>query len=47
MDNEHRRADDNIGHSKLELLVELQIHQTELEMQNLELKDCLLYTSLI
>ena len=39
MDNEHRRADDNINHSKLELLVELQIHQTELEMQNLELKE--------
>lgn len=39
MDNEHRRIDDDIGHSKLELLIELQIHQTELEMQNLELKE--------
>ncbi|AEJ01983.1 PAS/PAC sensor signal transduction histidine kinase [Nitrosomonas sp. Is79A3] len=39
MDNEHRRKDDDISHSKLELLVELQIHQTELEMQNLELKE--------
>jgi len=39
LDNEHRRKDDDISHSKLELLVELQIHQTELEMQNLELKE--------
>ncbi len=39
MDNEHRRKDDDISHSKLELLVELQIHQAELEMQNLELKE--------
>ena len=38
MDSEHRRADDAISHSKMELLVELQAHQTELEMQNLELK---------
>jgi len=39
MGSEHRRADDVISHSKMELLVELQIHQTELEMQNLELKE--------
>lgn len=39
MDNDHRRIDDDISHSKLELLIELQIHQTELEMQNLELKE--------
>lgn len=38
MDSEHRRVDDAISHSKMELLVELQAHQTELEMQNLELK---------
>ena len=38
MDSEHRRADDAISLSKMELLVELQAHQTELEMQNLELK---------
>lgn len=39
MNSEHRRADDVISHSKMELLVELQVHQTELEMQNLELKE--------
>lgn len=39
MNNERRRNDDDICHSKLELLLELQIHQTELEMQNLELKE--------
>ena len=38
MKDEHRRQDDDIPHSKLELLVELQIHQTELEMQNQELR---------
>ncbi len=39
MDSKHRRSDDVISNSKLELLVELQVHQTELEMQNLELKE--------
>ena len=39
MDSKHRRSDDVNSNSKLELLVALQVHQTELEMQNLELKE--------
>lgn len=39
MKNEHRRKDDGIDKSKLQLLAELQVHQTELEMQNQELRE--------
>ena len=39
MNDPQRRKDDDIDQSKLELLVELQIHQTELNMQNQELRE--------
>lgn len=40
MDNDaHRRKDDDIAYSKSELLVDLQVHQIELEMQNQELRE--------
>ncbi len=39
MNDAHRRKDDDIDKSKLELLVELQIHQIELNMQNQELRE--------